>query len=254
MIPPAPPRTALVTGASSGIGRALALALARRGTHVVAAARRAPELDALVDEIAAAGGRAEALVLDVADGDAACAAVAALDERLPLDLLVANAGTGDHTPGYKLKWPVVKRILSVNLVGAAATICGALPGMVARKQGHIVGISSIAGFRGLPRMGAYSASKAGMNALLESLRVDLQGSGVHVTTICPGFIRTDMTKAVTRPFIMKLDDAVAEIVRAIDAGAAEVSFPLPIAGPARALPFVPNAVYDWIAGRMRRYL
>ncbi|HEX8950425.1 MAG TPA: SDR family NAD(P)-dependent oxidoreductase, partial [Polyangia bacterium] len=131
-------RHALVSGASSGIGRGLALALGRRGAHVTVVARRKERLDTLVDEIVAAGGTAEALPLDIADGDATFAAVRAVDARRPLDFLVANAGTGGITPGKKLDWPRVRAIFATNLVGAAATIAGAVPGMVARGDGRVV--------------------------------------------------------------------------------------------------------------------
>src|SRR5438046_2119744 len=103
-------RTALVTGASSGMGRGLSLALARRGTHVFIAARRKPQLDALADEIAREGGSAEAIALDVGDGDATYAAVRELDARRPLDLVIANAGVGDASTAQKLNWPKVKQI------------------------------------------------------------------------------------------------------------------------------------------------
>src|SRR5262249_35903679 len=131
----------------------------------------------------------EALVLDASDGDATYEAVRAVDARLPLDVCIANAGVGGITPGKKLEWPRIKAILETNLVGAAATIAAAVPGMVARGDGRIVGIASVAGFRGLPRFSAYSASKAGLITLLESLRIDLHGTGVSVTTVCPGYVQ-----------------------------------------------------------------
>ncbi len=223
-------RSALVTGASSGMGRGLALALAARGTHVVAAARRQAQLDSLVDEIAQAGGAAEALALDVADSDATHAAVRALDQRLPLDLVIANAGVGDATPARKLEWRRVKQQLDVNLTGACATIVGALPGMVERGTGHIVGIASVAAFRGLPQFAAYSASKAGLRTFLEGLRLDLHGSHIYVTTICPGFVKTEMTanNKGPMPFVVELDKAVRVILRAIDHQVGERAFPWPL--------------------------
>ena len=203
---PAAIRHALVTGASSGIGRGLALALGGRGVHVVVAARRRDRLDELVREIDALGGRGEALVLDVSDGDATFAAVHALDARLPLDLVVANAGIGGVTPGKKLEWTRVKAILETNLVGAAATLSGALPGMVERGDGRVVAVASVAGFRGLPRFGAYSASKAALITLCESLRIDLHGTGVSVTTVCPGYVQTELlTPGKSHPFVVSVD-------------------------------------------------
>jgi short-subunit dehydrogenase len=246
-------RNALITGASSGLGRGLALALARRGVHVVAAARRKPELEALVAEISSSGGSADAMVLDCADGDATHAAVRALDERLPLDLVVANAGWGHATPAKGIDWRTVRTILDVNVQGAAATLCGALPGMVERDRGHLVGIASLAGFRGLPKSAAYSASKAAVIAFLESLRVDLKDTAVGVTTICPGYVKTELTanRPYKMPFLMELDDAVDTMMRGIERRAAVCAFPLPLSSTVRALSFLPSALYDFIVTRSK---
>jgi short-subunit dehydrogenase len=241
--------TALVTGASSGIGRGLALALAARGTFVVVAARRQSELDHLCAEIARAGGQAEPLVLDVSDGDATYEAVRELDGRRPLDLVIANAGVGQITPGTRLRWDHVKLVLETNLTGAAATLCGAIPGMVERRRGHVVGVASLAGFRGLPRFAAYSGSKSGMITFLESLRVDLAASGVAVTSICPGFVRTPMTAGSQPPFLVELDDAVATMLRAIDQKQAVCAFPAQWAAPLVAIRHLPAAVYQFVASR-----
>lgn len=241
---------ALVTGASSGIGRGLALALGKRGAHVVVAARRLDRLESLVGEIAAAGGRGEALVLDASDGDATYAAVRAVDARLPLDLVVANAGIGGITPGRKLEWERVRDILQTNLVGAAATLTGALQGMVARGGGQVVAIASVAGFNGLPKFGAYSASKAGLITLCESLRIDLHGTGVSVTTVCPGYVDTDLlTKGKKHPFLVSLDDAVATILRAVDRREAMCTFPAQIVVPLKAAQLLPRPLYEFVATR-----
>jgi short-subunit dehydrogenase len=245
-------RHALVTGASSGIGRGLALALGQRGAHVVVMARRRERLDELVREIEAAGGRGEALVIDVADGDATFAAVRAVDARLPLDLVVANAGTGGITPGKKLDWTRVKSILETNLVGAAATISGAVPGMVERGDGRVVAVASVAGFRGLPRFGAYSASKAGLITLCESLRIDLHGTGVSVTTVCPGYVQTELlTPGKSHPFVVSVDEAVATILKAADARDAVCTFPAPIVAGMRAAQMLPRALYEFVATRSK---
>ncbi|HEX6835904.1 MAG TPA: SDR family NAD(P)-dependent oxidoreductase [Polyangia bacterium] len=243
---------ALVTGASSGIGRGLALALGGRGAHVTVVARRRERLDELVQQIAAAGGSADALALDVADGDATWEAVREVDARRPLDFVVANAGTGGITPGKKLDWKRVKAILDTNLVGAAATIAGAVPGMVARGDGRIVAVASVAGFRGLPRFAAYSASKAGLITLCESLRIDLHGSGVSVTTVCPGYVQTEMlTPGKSHPFVVSVDDAVATILRAADARDAVCTFPAPIVAGMRAVQMIPRSLYEFVATRTK---
>jgi short-subunit dehydrogenase len=241
-------RTALVTGASSGLGYGLALALARRGTHVVAAARRKSNLEALVDEIRRAGGSAEVLRLDVSEADATHEAVRALDTRRPLDLVIANAGLGSKCSARRIDWQKVKDSIEVNLLGAAATICGALPGMVARGAGHIVAVSSLASYHALPAAAAYCGSKGGLNLFLESLRIDLQGSGVDVTTLCPGFVKTDMVRNNDKlPFVLERDDAVAQMLRAIDERKDVFAFPFPVAAAMRALPLVPDPLFRLLA-------
>ena len=245
-------RHALVTGASSGIGRGIALALGSRGAHVTVAARRRDRLDELVRAIEAAGGTGEALELDVADADATYKAVSSIDARRPLDFIVANAGIGGITPGKKLDWQRVKAIFETNLVGAAATIAGAVPGMVARGDGRIVAVASVAGFRGLPRFGAYSASKAGLITLCESLRIDLHGTGVSVTTVCPGYVQTEMlTPGKSHPFVVSVDDAVATILRAADAREAVCTFPAPLVAGMRAAQLLPRPLYEFVATRSR---
>src|SRR6185369_8405946 len=241
-----------VTGASSGIGRGIALALGSRGAHVTVAARRRDRLDELVRAIEAAGGTGEALELDVADADATYKAVSSIDARRPLDFIVANAGIGGITPGKKLDWQRVKAIFETNLVGAAATIAGAVPGMVARGDGRIVAVASVAGFRGLPRFGAYSASKAGLITLCESLRIDLHGTGVSVTTVCPGYVQTEMlTPGKSHPFVVSVDDAVATILGAADARDAVCTFPAPIVAGMRALGALPRPLYEFVATRAK---
>jgi short-subunit dehydrogenase len=244
--------TALITGASSGIGRALALTLAHEGTKVFAAARRRNELESLVDEITRAGGRAEALVLDVADADATYDAVSKLDAREPLELVVANAGVGKSTPAKRAPWSDVRQVLSVNVMGAVATLMGALPGMVARNRGHLVGIASLAGFRGLPKFNAYSSSKAALITFLESTRIDLHKTEIAVTTVCPGFVRTDFTaniKSSTRQ--VELPDAVRIIRNALRGRAAVCTFPRGAAAAMTAVSLLPDSVYDFLVTRAK---
>jgi short-subunit dehydrogenase len=184
-------RTALVTGASSGIGRVLALRLAREGARVALVARRAAELDALAREIRAAGGAALALACDVADRDAAFAAAARAERELgPVSLLVNNAGYGHHRPF--LRWDVedMERVMRVNYLGSLYFTKALLPGMVERGDGFVVFVASVAGHIASPDESAYAASKFAQVALAESLSVEVEDRGVHVLTVCPGVIRT----------------------------------------------------------------
>ncbi len=240
-------KTALITGASSGIGRELALELARRGWRVALMARRREALEDLARSVAAAGGEADVAVADVNDAAAVASGVAALAARYgPIELAVANAGVSQSGPVAKIDPAAARVILRTNVEGTLNLIAAVLPSMLERKSGHIVGIASLAGFRGLPGSAIYSASKAAMRALLEGARVELAPKGILVTTINPGFIRTPMTAAhqFRMPFLMDADEAARRIADAIEARKTELSFPLPMALFVRLSRFLPNAIWD----------
>jgi short-subunit dehydrogenase len=167
-----------------------------------------------------------------------------------LDLVVANAGVGYFTQGRDLDWEGVKRLLDVNVAAACVTVSAALPAMVARGEGTVAAVSSLAGFRGLPGNAAYSASKAALRTFMESLRVDLRASGVRVVTICPGFVKTPMTarNRFAMPFLMELDDAVEVMARGLERGDAEVVFPWQLGWLVRALASLPRGAYERVAG------
>ncbi|EPX64979.1 putative short chain dehydrogenase [Cystobacter fuscus DSM 2262] len=247
-------RTALITGASSGLGRGLALWFARRGVKVYAAARRKENLEALAQEARAAHAHIEPVELDVAQADATLARVRELDDACGgLDLIVANAGFGQETSGKRIKWETVKRTIDVNVSGAAATLSAVLPRMVERKRGHVVGVASMAAFRGLPRNAAYSASKAFLHIFLESLRVDLQGTGVKVSCLYPGFVKSEMTaqNKFSMPFLLETDAAVELMGQAILRGEAEYAFPWQMKGVMGLVKHLPNGLFDGIARRAR---
>jgi len=240
-------KNALITGASSGLGRALASWFAARGVRVYAAARRAELLEALREE---SKGNIEPVVMDVSRPDETLAAIEKLDDECGgLDLVVANAGMGGLTKGKRVHWPSIARMIEVNVTGAAATLCAALPKMVDRKKGHLVGVSSMAAFRGMPHNAAYSASKAFLATFLESLRVDLRGTGVKVTCIYPGYVKTEMTAKVKgpMPFIMETIDAASLMGEAIERGDAEFAFPWQVALALRSSKVLPNALFDRLA-------
>lgn len=245
-------RKAWISGASSGIGEALAENLARRGVEVILSARRAELLDALAARIRANGGSARVLPLDVSDPTATTEALRRLDDEVGgIDLVVANAGVGNSKWAGKLEWKDCATTLSVNVEGAAASLIALLPRMVERGHGHLVGISSLAGYRGMPASAAYSASKAFMMAFLDSLRLDLQGTGVFVTDVRPGFVRTPMTapNRFTMPFLMEVEDAAERIVEGIRKRSPIVAFPAPLSTVARLAPMMPARLWDAIASR-----
>jgi len=251
-------RTVLVTGASSGLGRGLAAHYAREGATVHALARRADALAALASEVAGRGGagRVVPVALDVSDADAQVAAIRAAEEQAgsALDLVIANAGVSEPTPGWRMDWRVVKRVLDVNVSAACVTVAAALPAMIQRGSGTVVAMSSLAAFRGFPGTGAYCASKAALHTFMESVRVDLRGTGVRAVAIYPGFVKTEMTakNRFRMPFLMELDDAVQVMVRGIDRGDAVIAFPAAMSALVRAVRAVPRAIYEPLAhGRGR---
>jgi short-subunit dehydrogenase len=243
----APWRTALVSGASSGIGRGLAEQLAARGVRVVLAARRQALLEEVAAGIVQRGGEARVQRLDVADTERTVAVIRELDAELGgLDLVVASAGVGaPQTEGQPVsfEWENLAGAFHTNFCGAAGTLTAVLPRMVARGRGHLVAIGSLASFGPLPDAAAYCAPKAGLAMLLECLRLDLRGTGVHVTNVHAGFVRTAMTEksAFDMPQLMEVGAAVETILERLPGGPATIAFPEPLATAARiggALPRV----------------
>lgn len=211
-------RTAVVTGASSGIGRELARQLAARGAKVGVVARRAELLQELVAEIRAAGGTVEAATADVSDRTAVLAAVGELKAKLgPVDLMIANAGVSAPTGADPVNVSGVELMTKVNFLGVVYAFESVLPAMLARKSGHLVAVSSLAAYKGLPGAAGYCATKAAVNTYCESLRIELGDRGVAVTCVCPGFIHTPMTADQTHPmpFLMDADRAAGRILNAL---------------------------------------
>lgn len=246
--------SAFITGASSGIGRSLAQRLASKGTRVVAAARREHELHGLVESIRAAGGRADACILDVADTDKVREAIRHWDEETGgLSLVIANAGFGRNRPAHKLSWEDVEQTLRVNVMGAFATLMAGLEGMVARGRGTLVGVSSLASMRGLPASGAYAASKAALATFLETLRADLDRKGICVVDVRPGFVDTAMTRQnkFKMPFLMDVERAADLTLKGIERGDAIVAYPWPTASVMSLAETLPDGVWRMIAKRVR---
>jgi NAD(P)-dependent dehydrogenase (short-subunit alcohol dehydrogenase family) len=243
----------LVTGASSGIGRSLARRLARHDP-VAVLARRADLLETLVAEIEAQGGRALALACDVTDRDAVQEAVArAATELGPVDRLVANAGGGTPTAVESFDAAEVNGVFALNVGGTVHCIEAVLPGMLERRSGHLVSMSSLAGYRGLPGAAAYSGAKAGLTNLMESLRVDLRPYGIDVTVLLPGFVQVKRGRKPSKPFQLELETATARMERKILARVPRDAFPWPLVlalGVARSLPAA--WVDRLLAGRERK--
>lgn len=246
-------RTALITGASSGIGRSVAERLAKNGIEVVLVARRKARLEEVAHGISAAGGRAQALPLDVADTTALVAGMREMDARVGgLDLVIACAGVGLAIHAKRLTWERIDDLCRVNFMGAIATLTAVLPKMVERGNGHVVGVSSIAGIAPFPMGGAYGASKAGLVSFLASLRLDLKGTGVDATCVTPGFVHTEMTAKVTTkvPFALTSEAAAEQIVTKLSRRPANIDVPAAAAGPVRVIASLPGPVRDAMIARM----
>lgn len=243
---------ALVTGATSGLGREAAVQLARRGWRVAVSGRRREALEETAALVKAAGGEPLILcgsVTEPAEVKAHYAAVKAAWGGV--DYAVLNAGVGDMMSAREFSAESVRWTFDANVFGVCHWMEALLPDMLAQKSGVIAGVASLAGFRGLPKSGPYSASKAALIALLESARVDLIGTGVGVVTVCPGFVRSEMTdrnNPGTMPFLMETADGVAEMLAGIDARKRVVHFPWQLSYAAKyVLPAIPDFLYDWIA-------
>ena len=248
-------KVVLLTGASSGIGQGLAVEFAERGSILGLVARREPELQELARRCELLGGKARVFACDVTNADAVSSAANNLrGEFGHIDVLIANAGVGGNDAETRALRPErVKEVIDINLLGAVNSVHAVLPQMLERGSGHLVAISSLAGFRGLPKSAAYSASKAGMTAFFESVRLDVQHKGIDVTIIQPGFIKTPLTsgRANKMPFLMELEDAIPLFIRAIEKKKKFAAFPWQLATFVRAGRMFPAWLYDRIAGRAR---
>ena len=247
-----------ITGASSGLGAALARYYAGRGAVLGLAARRGEALAALAAELPAA---CFTYPLDVADAPALAAAGADFIRRAGLpDIVIANAGISLGTLTEEADdFPAFARVLQTNVLGMVHTFHPFVAEMKLARRGRLVGIASVAGIRGMPGAGAYCASKAATIAYLESLRVELRGSGVAVSSILPGYIATPMTEVNTypMPFLLSAAAAAQRIVRLIDGGASYAVLPWQMAMVAKLLRLLPNPLFDRLfvrAGRKSRQL
>jgi short-subunit dehydrogenase len=246
-------QVAVITGASSGLGWSLARELARQGAKVGLVARRRDLLEKLQGEIKAAGGQAAIACADVAQRGPTVEAVRALAAELgPVDLLVANAGVGAPTALEPLNTPDVEKMFQVNVFGVVYAIEAVLPEMLARRRGHLAAVSSLAAYKGLPGESGYCSSKAAVNSFMEGLRIQLRGRGVHVTTICPGFVKTPMTAKNTfhMPWVLEADEAARRMARALARKKKVYNFPWQMSLLMKATRWLP----DWVIARnMKEY-
>ena len=224
------PGAILITGASSGIGAALARAYARPGAFLALAGRDRRRLEAVAGACRDGGARVTAEIVDVTDRAAMARWVGGTDDGQPLDLVIANAGISAGTGGQGEDEEQTHALFAVNVGGVLNTVLPVIPRMRARKHGQIAVMSSVAGLRGLPGAPAYSASKAAVKAYGEALRGWLAADGVRVSVICPGFVETPMTagNSYPMPFLLPADRAAARIRRGLARDKARIAFPLPM--------------------------
>jgi hypothetical protein len=248
---------AFITGASSGIGQALAARYAQAGWRLALVARRTEVLQAWVASQGLGSDRAAIFGADVADTEQIVAAGRRCIAECGLpDVVVACAGISvgmDTTVRADLE--VMRELFAINNIGLAATFHPFLAPMRERRRGTLVGVASVAAIRGLPGHGAYSASKAGVVAYCESLRVECRGSGVSVVTLLPGYVATPLTarNSYSMPFLMEPEAFAERAFRAIGAGTSYRVIPWPMGLLAKLLRLLPNRLYDrLLAGRGRK--
>ncbi|HYI08948.1 MAG TPA: SDR family NAD(P)-dependent oxidoreductase [Thermoanaerobaculia bacterium] len=239
---------AIITGASSGIGLALARELGKRGYDLALLARRVELLDELARGLHERGTRAVAYACDVTDASFVTDAVRRAEKELggAFDLAVANAGVS--IPGHASKFNIAEaeQTIRVNVLGVMYLYDAVIPSMIERKSGRFAGVASIAGLRGLPTAGPYSASKAAVQAFLESARIELAPYNVGVTIVNPGFVATPMTEKnrFRMPFLMEADEAAVVIADGLERGERVIEFPKPMSFLMRLVRYVPDAVYE----------
>lgn len=260
MTPPgAGPRPLVfITGASSGIGQALAWRFHQAGWRLALAARRTAEIQAWAARQGIDPARYAVYGADVADTASIVAAAerCLADQGLP-DVVIANAGisVGVDT-AYREDLDVIARTYATNNIGLAATFHPFVRPMMARRSGRLVGIASVAGIRGLPGHGAYCASKAAVISYCESLRGELRPHGVRVVTLLPGYIDTPLTREnrYSMPFLMPAEAFADRAFRVIEAGRGYAVIPWQMGVVAKLLRLLPNALFDrLLAGRARKH-
>jgi 3-oxoacyl-[acyl-carrier protein] reductase len=251
-------KVAVVTGAASGMGRALCHELTREGVRVALLDRNAEGLASLEAELRERGASCCRAVADVSDRQGVRSAIDALAGELgPVDVLVACAGITGVTLVDDLAVEQTEAILRVNLLGVIYALDAVLPDMLARQSGHIVALGSLAGCRGMPFSAAYSASKAALMTYLESLRPPLRRRGIAVTTVLPGFVRTPLMEgAPAQPpmAMMEPEAAARHILRAIQRRSRVYAFPWSTSLLLSVLRWLPPWLYDWCMARGAGYI
>ncbi len=245
-------KVAVITGASGGIGAALAKILASEGCKLGLIARRESTLRDLAERLHQSDSDIVCATADISERGETLAAFETITQQLGrVDLLIANAGMGDPDQVDPFDAQLYDRMMRVNFVGMVNSIEAVLPAMLQRKQGHLTAISSLRSYKGMPGFAGYGATKAAIRTFMDGLRVDLSGRGIAVTTICPGFVNTEMTRHKTfrKPWMMEPEEAARRIVWAIRRKRKVYNFPWQLALMTRISQVLPDWVIDRVAPR-----
>ena len=245
----------VITGASSGIGAALARHYARPNRRIALLGRSVERLHQIAQTCRAVGANAELHALDVRDRAGMAKCLLGLDRKAPIDLLIANAGvlTGTSRAGVSENLEDAAKLVDINVIGTMNTVLPVLPLMQGRQRGRIAIMSSLAAIAPLPDAPAYSASKAALLAYGLALRDQVEHSGVKVNVVCPGYVTTPMSARESgwHPFEITAEAAAQKIARGLDRDVPVIAFPLPLAWLARSAPFVPEIVRSYCIRRFR---
>jgi len=245
-------RTILITGASSGIGRALAVLYAEPETLLLLTGRNVANLQEAANLCRNKGAAVDICTIPVTDRAAFEKKILEWDEAHPIDLVIANAGVSGGTSMDAAQNEMqFREIMETNLTGTFNTVNPLIPRMKGRREGHIVLMSSMAGFRGMPNSPAYSTSKVAVRAYGDALRPLLKKDGITVSTIFPGFVRTPLTDVNTfpMPFLMEVEPAAEIIRRGLDEKKSAIAFPWPMHFFCWLLGLIPRCLGDWILER-----
>ncbi|NQV46191.1 MAG: SDR family NAD(P)-dependent oxidoreductase [Rhodospirillaceae bacterium] len=246
------PTSILITGASSGIGAALALEYATPGIFLAISGRNADRLEAVAEAAREKGAEVAAEIIDVTDMIAMKDWTRRMDDAHPLDLVIANAGISGGGDAQSEDGDTTRDIFAVNMAGVLNTVLPIIAPMQKRRAGQIALISSLAGFTGLPSAPAYSASKVMVKAWGEAIRGGLKKDGITVSVVCPGFVKSRITDQNTfsMPLLMSAPKAARIICRRLQSGRAVIAFPWPLAAIMWVIAVLPPCWRLWILGRM----
>lgn len=242
-------KSVLITGASSGLGKALALAYAESGVHLALTGRNQERLEAIAARCNHKGALVTAALIDITNKPALEQWIKKIDQTHPIDLCIANAGISAGLDGGLENDAQVRRIFDINVTGVFNTIHPVIDLMRARDSGQVALMASLAGFRGMPSAPAYCASKAAIKSYGEGLRGNLKPHGIKVSTICPGFVRSRITDTnrFKMPFLMEADQAANIIKRGLEKDKTRIAFPMPMIFGAWFLGLLPDFIAHKIA-------